>query len=67
MIFALIMTTLATVWMGAIVLSATMSDIQWMPAWLLVAVVAFVPSILLLHFAKDPLRTASETILEAKR
>lgn len=61
MIFALIMTLLATVWMGAIVLSATISGIPWMPAWLLVAVVASAPSILLLHFTKDPLRAASET------
>jgi hypothetical protein len=58
---------LAAAWTVAIFVTAFLSQIGSQAGWLIASVVAFGPSLTLLYFCKEPLRTTSERIRDARR
>ena len=58
---------LAAVWIVAIVATAFLASIESARAWAVITVVAFAPSMFLLHFWKDVSKTTSQRIQEARR
>lgn len=58
---------LAAGWVVAILAMALVLSVGSLTAWLMVSVVAFGPSIVLLHFWRDESLTTSQRIQEARR